>query len=517
MSKLSIFDSRLSLGSTRSTVASVVCAVACLSATPAFAATCDSLAALALKDAKITSAQVVPAGQFSPPGARGGAGANPYKTLPEFCRVAATLTPSSDSDIKVEVWLPVANWNGKFQAVGNGGWAGVISYSAMADPVRAGYASASTDTGHSTSGAGFVVGHPEKLIDFSWRSVHEMTVKSKTVIEKFYGSAPKLSYWNGCSTGGRQALKEAQKFPDDYDGIIAGAPANRTTLSLWIAHAVLKDPASYIPASKYPVIHRAALDTCDAEDGLKDGLISDPAKCSFDPAVLLCKGGDGPSCLTAAQVTAAKKMYSPPVNSRTGKAMSARLTPGTELGWGEQALGPAPNANINDHYKYVVFKDSDWDWRTFNFDSDAARSEMAEYNIMNATDPNMEPFFSRGGKLLIYQGWSDPRVPGLQTISYYTSVVDVRGGAAKASNSVRLFLAPGMGHCGGGDGPNVFDKITALEQWVEQGKAPNQLIASHATAGKVDRTRPLCPYPQVAKYKGTGSIDDAANFVCAVR
>lgn len=490
-------------------------AVACVSATPASAATCESLAALVMKDARITSAQVVPAGQFSPPGARGTAGArNPYKELPEFCRVAATLTPSSDSDIKVEVWLPASNWNGKFQAVGNGGWAGTISYSALADALRAGYATASTDTGHSTPGAAFVVGHPEKLIDFSWRSEHEMTVKGKAVIEKFYGNGPKLSYWNGCSTGGRQALKEAQKFPDDFDGIIAGAPANRTTLSLWIAHAVLKDPASYIPPAKYPLVHKAALDACDAEDGLKDGLISDPAKCSFDPAVLLCKGGDGPSCLTGAQVTAAKKMYSPPLNSRTGKPMSAPLTAGTELGWGEQALGPEPNANINDHYRYVVFKDANWDWKTFNFDSDVARSELPEPNIMNATDPNMEPFFSRGGKLLIYQGWSDPRVPALQTIGYYMSAVGVRGGSSKASNSVRLFLAPGMGHCGGGDGPNVFDKVGPLEQWVEQGKAPDSLTASHATAGKVDRTRPLCPYPQIAKYKGTGSIDEAANFVC---
>jgi len=518
MTKLSIVDFGLSITSIRTATAFVACAAACLSATPAFSATCDSLAALALKDAKITSAQVVAAGQFSPPGARGGAGANnPYKTLPEFCRVSATLTPTSDSDIKVEVWLPTNNWNGKFQAVGNGGWAGVISYSALAEGVRAGYASASTDTGHSTPGAAFAAGHPEKLIDFSWRSEHEMAVKGKSVIEKFYGSGPKLSYWNGCSTGGRQALKEAQKFPDDFDAIIAGAPANRTTLSLWIAHAVLKDPASYIPPAKYPLVHKGALDSCDAEDGLKDGLISDPERCSFDPAVLLCKGGDGPSCLTPAQVTAVKKMYSPPLNSRTGKAMSAPLTPGTELAWGEQAQGPDPNANINDHYKYVVFKDAGWDWKTFNFDSDAARSEMPEYNIMNATDPNMEPFFSRGGKLLIYQGWSDPRVPALQTINYYKSVVEKRGGAAKASNSVRLFVAPGMGHCGGGEGPNVFDKVGPLEQWVEQGKAPDQIIASHATAGKVDRTRPLCPYPQVAKYKGTGSIDDAANFVCAVR
>jgi len=497
-------------------LACTIWVVTCLSATPASSATCESLAGLALKDARITSAQIVPAGQFSVPGGQQAAARNPYKDLPQFCRVLATLTPSSDSDIKVEVWLPAANWNGKFQAVGNGGWAGVISYSALADAVRAGYASASTDTGHSSPGAAFALGHPEKLIDFSWRSEHEMSVQAKAIVEQFYGNGPKLSYWNGCSTGGRQALKEAQKFPNDFDGIIAGAPANRTTLSLWIAHAVLKDPASYIPPSKYPLIHQAALDTCDAEDGVKDGLIADPARCVFDPGVLLCKGADGPTCLTAAQVTATKKMYSPPLNSRTGKPMSSPLTPGTELGWGEQALGPEPNANINDHYRFVVFKDPRWDWKTFNFDSDATRSELPENNLMNATDPNLQPFFSHGGKLLMYQGWSDPRVPALQTINYYESVVQALGGN-NASASVRLFIAPGMGHCGGGDGPNVFDKIGPLEHWVEQGKGPDQLIASHSTDGRIDRTRPLCPYPQMAKYKGTGSIDDAANFVCAVR
>ncbi|PYS35018.1 MAG: hypothetical protein DMG14_28010, partial [Acidobacteria bacterium] len=212
-------------------------------AASAFASSCDSVLALKLPDTTITTAQLVPAGQFSPPGG-GGRGANPYRDLPEFCRVTATIKPTSDSDIKVEVWLPANGWNSKFQAVGNGGWAGVISYSAMADAVRAGYASASTDTGHSTAGGSFALNHPEKLIDFGWRSEHEMTVKAKAVIQAFYGSAPKLSYWNGCSTGGRQGLKEAQKFPDDYDGIIAGAPANRTAISLWIAAAVLKDPAS---------------------------------------------------------------------------------------------------------------------------------------------------------------------------------------------------------------------------------------------------------------------------------
>ena len=503
---------------TKSTITCAIWAVTCLSARPVLAAPCESLATFGLKDATITSAQVVLAGQFSVPGAQQTSGArNPYKELPEFCRVAATLTPSGDSDIKVEVWLPTSNWNGKFQAVGNGGWAGVISYSAMADALRAGYATASTDTGHAGPGGSFALGHPEKLVDFAWRSEHEMTVKAKAVIERFYGTGPRFSYWNGCSTGGRQGLKEAQKFPDDYDGIIAGAPANRTALSMWIAHAVLKDPASYIPPSKYPTIHQAALAACDARDGLKDGLIDDPARCAFDPGVLLCKGADGPTCLTPPQVTAAKKMYSPPVHSRTGKTLSSPLVAGTELGWGEQALGPEPNANIYDQYRYVVFKDPNWDWKTFNFDSDADRGNLPEHLLMNATDPNMEPFFARGGKLLVYQGWSDPRVPALQTIEYYKSVVDVRGGSAKASTSIRLFLAPGMGHCGGGEGPNVFDKVGPLERWVEQGIVPDQLNASHSTAGKVDRTRPLCPYPQVAKYKGTGSIDEAANFVCAAR
>src|SRR5262249_17562132 len=381
--------------------------------------------------------------------------------------------------------------------------------------VRAGYASASTDTGHVGGRGAFVLGHPEKLIDFAWRSEHEMTVKAKAVIQAFYGRAPRLSYWNGCSTGGRQGLKEAQKFPDDFDGIIAGAPANRTAISLWIADAVLKDPASYIPPAKYPSIHRAALAACDAGDGLKDGLIGDPAKCRFDPGGLLCKDPDGPTCLTPPQVAAAKKMYCPAINPRTGQQLFSSLVPGTELGWGAQAQGPEPNPNIYDQYRYVVFKDPNWDWKTFNFDTDVARGDLPENLIMNATDPDMKAFFSHGGKLLLYHGWSDPQVPTLNTIKYYGSVVEKMRGASKAASSVRLFLAPGMGHCSGGEGPNVFDRVGALERWVEQGAAPDALVASHLTDGKVDRTRPLCPYPQVARYKGTGSIDEAANFACA--
>jgi feruloyl esterase len=501
--------------------AAMTCALwvlVCVPAVPASASSCDSLMTLGLKDTTITLAQLVPAGQFSVPGERqaAGRGANPYKDLSEFCRVAATLRPTSDSDIKVEVWLPASNWNGKFQAVGNGGWAGSISYSAMAEAVRAGYASASTDTGHVGGRGTFALDHPEKLIDFAWRSEHEMTVKAKAVIQAFYGGAPKLSYWNGCSTGGRQGLKEAQKFPDDYDGIIAGAPANRTAISLWIAAAVLKDPASYIPPAKYPIIHQAALASCDARDGLKDGLIDDPTRCAFDPEVLLCKGADGPDCLTAPQVEGARKIYSPAINPRTGQQLFSSLVPGTELGWGVQALGPEPSANIYDQYRYVVFKDPQWDWKTFNFDSDVVRGDLPENLVMNATDPDMKPFFSHGGKLLLYHGWSDPNVPTVNTIKYYERVVEKLGGPSRASGNVRLFLAPGMGHCGGGEGPNVFDKVGALERWVEQGKAPDTLTASHSTGGKVDRTRPLCAYPRVARYKGTGSIDEAANFTCRV-
>jgi feruloyl esterase len=341
-----------------------------------------------------------------------------------------------------------------------------------------------------------------------------MTVKAKDVIRAFYGSGPRLSYWNGCSTGGRQGLKMAQMFPGDYDGIVAGAPANRTAIALWIAHA-LKDPASSIPPSQFPLIHQAALNACDARDGLKDGLIDDPTTCSFDPAVLLCKGGAGASCLTASQVEAARKIYSPAVNPHTGKELFSSLVPGTELGWDAHVTAAGPRDLGNDQYKYVVFKDPDWDWRSYDFDRDEERAMRPENVIMNATDPDMKAFFARGGKLLLYHGWSDPLVPALNTIKYYNSVVDYMGGAANVSDSMRLFMAPGMGHCRGGEGPNEFDKMAALERWVEQGSPPDVLIASHSTNGKVDRTRPLCPYPQVAKYTGSGSIDAAASFVCA--
>ena len=479
----------------------------------AAAAPCESLNSLVLPYTTFTLVQSVAAGDLTVPGGRGGANLS-AADQPALCRVAATLRPSSDSDIKIEVWMPATGWNGKFQAVGNGGWAGVISYRDMLDAVRRGYATASTDTGHTGGRGQFALGHPEKLIDFGYRSEHEMTVKAKAIISAFYGSAPKYSYWNGCSTGGRQGLKEAQRFPDDYDAIIAGAPANRTALALWIAFSELKDQASYIPKEKYSLIHQAVLNACDARDGVKDGVIEDPTRCNFDPKGLLCKGADGPSCLTAAQAEAARKIYTSATNPRTGQTLFPSLVPGSELGWAVLGAGPEPSEVMLDHFKYVVFKDPNWDWRTFDFDRDIARSEQPDNAVMNSTDPNLKAFFSHNGKLLLYHGWSDPNITPLTTIQYYKSVVDTMGGAAKTSNNIRLFLEPGMGHCGGGEGPNVFDKVGALEQWAENGKAPEQIVASRVENGAVVRTRPLCPYPQAAQYKGAGSTDDARNFIC---
>jgi Tannase and feruloyl esterase len=482
---------------------------------------CDALVKQALPNTTVTSAQLVAAGQFAPPGANPAPPGNPspFANLPAFCRVAATLTPSTDSDIKIEVWMPAAGWNGKFLGVGNGGWSGNISYGPLAAGLRRGYAAASTDTGHSGGSANFALGHPEKLIDFAWRSVHEMTVQAKAIVAAFYGNGPRLSYWTGCSSGGKQGLKEAQRFPADYDGIVAGAPANFWTHlmvgGLWIGHATLKDPASYIPREKYALIHKAALEACDANDGVKDGVLEDPARCRFDPKALLCAGDDGPTCLTAPQVEAAKKIYTGATHARTGKQIFPGLEPGSELGWAAMAGGPDAFPIVADHFKYVVFKDPSWNFKTLNFDADVDLADNMDNGLLNAIDPNLKPFFGRRGKLLLYHGWNDQLIAPRNTINYYTSVVTAVGSAA-SSDSIQLFMAPGANHCGGGEGPSNFDALSAIEQWVEKGKAPTEIIASHMSSGVADRTRPLCPYPQIAQYKGTGSTDDAASFACRV-
>jgi feruloyl esterase len=499
-------------------VLSAVCAFLSLS-THAFAASgsCESLSALKLPGTTITMAQAVVPGGFSPPGATGGADA--FKTLPAFCRVAATIKPTSDSDIKVEVWLPVSGWNGKYQAVGNGGWAGSISYAAMARAIREGYATSSTDTGHTGGSASFVLGHPEKLIDFAYRSVHEMTAKSKAIVNAFYGSDAKRSYFNGCSTGGRQALNAAQRYPNDFDGIVAGAAANpKTRLDVWrvwITQAMFKNEASFIPPEKHRVIHEAVLNACDKLDGVEDGLIENPTRCRFDPAVLACRGADAASCLTAAQVETAKVIMSPVKNRRTGELIYPGFEPGTELGWTRLLGGPGPYMNALESFKYVIFKDPNWNWRTFDLERDLAISEKEGHGTLSAVDPNLTAFAQHGGKLLMYHGWSDNSIAPQSSVNFYTSALSATKAPAKTSTWVRLYMVPGMGHCGGGEGPDTFDMMSAIDSWVDLGRLPQVIEASKIAAGKVTRTRPLCPYPQVARYKGTGSIDEAANFSCA--
>ncbi len=502
------------------TLMSILPACVQLFPAPAAAASCESLTSLKFSDARVVKARVESTGQLDlqDEGAESAAKAatRTLKNLPLFCRVSATLTPTADSDIKIEVWLPASGWNGKFQAVGNGAWAGTISYAAMGTALRQGYATASTDTGHVGNSGEFALGHPEKLTDFGYRAVHEMTVKAKAIIDGYYGSAPRISYWNGCSTGGRQALKEAQRFPSDYNGIIAGAAANpRTHLALWrvsMTQALYKDAASYIPPKKFTLIHQAALDACDATDGIKDGIINDPTRCHFEPKVLECKHGDDASCLTSPQVETLKKLYAPLKNSVSGAQIFPPLEPGGELGWDVLEEDSPTFLNAVDQFKFIVYKDPKYDWRKLNFGADATLTDKLDNDTINAR-PALADFVGQGGKLLMYHGWSDPHVAPLTSVEYYNTV-EREIGVTKAADSIRLFMVPAMAHCGGGDGPNVFDTMSAIEQWVEKGKAPEKLIASHRTNGAVDRTRPLCPYPQIAVYTGSGSIDDAANFAC---
>jgi feruloyl esterase len=493
--------------------------VAALVFSPALAlaaASCESVASLTLPNASVTSVATVEPGAFPAPPGRGPNPGAVYKSLPAFCRVAVTLKPSSDSNIRIEVWMPAAGWNGKLQSVGNGAWAGTIGYPAMATALAAGYAAASTDTGHEGNSADFIPGHPEKVIDFAYRAVHEMTVASKAIVAAYYSNAPKYSYWNGCSTGGRQAMAEAQRFPNDYDGIVAGAPANNVARlqggQVWTAAVTHGTEAGYIPPTKYPLIHKAALDQCDMIDGVKDGVIEDPTRCKFDPKVLECKGADESGCLTAPQVELARKVYAGPA-SPTGKNIFPGLEPGSEIGWATLS-GPKPMDLAVEVYKYLVFQDPKWDYLTFNAEADVARADKTIGSVMNAVDPNLQPLFAHGGKLLQYHGWADPGISPGNSVNYYKSVLEAMSGKAKVADSYRLFMVPGMGHCAGGDGTSTFDMVSALDQWVVQGKAPDQIPASRVVNGAVVRTRPLCPYPQVAAYKGSGSTDEAASFSC---
>jgi feruloyl esterase len=491
---------------------------------------------LSLPNTNITAAQIVTGGSFTLPGSpnvvasttgasnegRGGVAAQPspgvarqeINGLPQFCRVAATLKPSADSDIRMEVWLPTSTWNGKYFGVGNGGFAGTISYAAMAPVLSRGYAVASTDTGHQGTGfeGSWAPGHPEKQIDFGYRAVHEMTLRAKAIVEAFYSSAPPYSYWSGCSTGGRQGLLEAQRFPADYDGMIAGAPVN--SWNRLVTQIIgIKDAAATIPPTKYPVIHKAVMTRCDALDGVTDNILEDPRKCTFDPAVLQCKDDNTSSCLTTSEIAAVKKIYEPLRSPRTGEEVFPGLPVGSELNWPGIPRGFPIAEN---YYKYVVLNNPTWDFHTIDYDVDLAKAEMVDNAVGKfvAVAPGLHEFKKRGGKLIQYHGFGEPEIPPLSSINYRESLLK-EFGARELDEFYSLFMVPGMAHCRGGVGAtDQFDLVAALEQWVERGITPNRITASHMTNGVVDRTRPLCRFPQVARWNGIGSTDEAASFEC---
>lgn len=497
------------------TVAWAVFVSVALAASPVSAATCESLTSLSLPHITITRAETIATEQLKVEGERGPAGA--FAKLPAFCRVAATSTPSADSTIKIEVWLPAASWNGKFLGTGNGAWGGSISRAVLADGLARGYAVAGTDTGHEGQGASFAAGHPEKLKDFAERAVHEMTVVGKALIAAHYERPHELAYFNGCSTGGRQALTAAQRFPDDFDGIIAGSPGNYTTRQavgqVWIAQAMQKAPASNIPPAKLTMLHDAVIRACDAQDGIADGVLEDPRRCAFDPATIACSGPDSASCLTGPQVEAVRKIYAGAVSPRDGQPIFPGLEPGGELGWARWGSAQ-PAEYATEFFKHIAFGDPDWHFNALDFGRDVRRSEEAGA-VLDAIDPDLTRFSNRGGKLILYAGWSDPGIAPRNLVSYYERVKARMGD--RASAFLRLFMVPGMAHCGGGDGTSTFDMLSALESWREKKTAPPQIPAARVDNGVTNRTRPLCPYPQVATYKGTGSIDEAASFVCRLQ
>jgi len=503
---------------------------------------CPALAKVALPGATTTS-ELIPAGTVAegvrlPPGAAA--------HVPAFCRVRITDRPTPDSDIRTEIWLPAKNWNGKYRGQGNGGFAGIIDYSDMAAAVAEGYATAGTDTGHAGSDPVFALHHPEKIKDFGWRAVHDMTVQAKTLTAAFYGSLPQHSYFASCSDGGREALIEAQRFPNDYDGILAGAPAYPWTALMTAAamgvKATLGRPENYLPPEKIPVLAAAVRAACDAADGVQDGVVNDPRACHFDPATIQCKSPDGmqdaPNCLTPGQVASVNIIYATKRDNAGHEFLPGAMPGGEEgpNGWTTWITGDTPgNASgvyyANGFFRDFVYQDPTWSVEHFDATRDLAAARAKTAADLDAYNPNLKAFLGRGGRLILYHGWNDPAIPALSTVAYFEALHKTMGDAA-VDSAVRLYLVPGMQHCGGGPGATHFgqagtdhrgdaqhDVFTALEQWVEASKAPGALTAERLSGGErkksVEFTRPLCPYPAQPKYHG-GNTADASSFACVV-
>jgi Tannase and feruloyl esterase len=491
----------------------------------------------------VLSAEQSPAGTFMAPGTRPER-VSLYQRLPAFCRVVASVETAPQNQLQIEVWMPANNWNGRYLGRGNGGFAGSVSYDQMAGAIEHRYATAGTDTGHSgrATDASWALHHPEKIADFGYRAIHQMTETAKAVIAAFYGQPEKHAYFESCSDGGREALMEAQRFPADYEGIIAGAPANSWTRMLAagieVNERVLASPANVVPPSKIPAISEAVLAACDSLDGLKDGIVNDPTKCRFDPQTLLCKGTESDACLTAPEIATLKRIYSGQRDAN-GQTEFPGLLPGAETGrggWDGWVLNANPGQSegfryLNGFFRDMVYNDPAWTSRNQTFSSALAKADATVGSSLNAVDPNLRPFAQHGGKLILYHGWNDPAIPALNSVNYFNSVVKTLGAAA-TDKFVRLYMVPGMQHCVGGPGATYFGQfglateggwkdgiISILEQWVENGTAPAAITATKyvddTPAKGVQMTRPLCPYPESVKYNGSGDPNRAASFSCS--
>lgn len=507
-------------------LAEVFCAVALVSSSPLLAqqaANCTGLKSVRVPKTVVAVAERVEAGAFRPPAEPAFGPPPDYSSLPAFCRVAGTILATAESDIRFELWLP-EQWNGKFMQTGNGGAAGSIVYDSLVEPLLRGYAVANTDTGHQGAAGDFAwaANQPQKLVDYQYRAVHELTVAGKALAAAHYGRPADRSYFVGCSTGGRQGLKEAQRYPEDYDGIVAGAPANNWSALMALSIEIQRNlGAGGLGVEKLNVLKEAAIAACDANDGVADRVITNIAACDFDPAILQCAAGETGQCLSAAEVEAAKRIYSGVVDS-AGRVVMPGTGPGSEPVWA--AYASAQFAIGTNYFRNVVAKDPAWDPATFDVDRDVARLEDADNGAAKAMNPNISAFVDRGGKLIMYHGTTDGLIPYDNTVNYYESVADELG-QRKTGDSVRLYLVPGMDHCSGGEGAFAVDWLTPLERWVENGESPGTLQAMHpggsapvlvgpAPPPREPFTRPVCPYPQVPTYRGTGDPNDAASFDC---
>ena len=505
-----------------------------------FAEKCEELTGIRLPDTTISLAKSVPAGSFTP------STGQPLNNLPSFCEVRGVIKPTPASNIQFETWLPLTSWNKELEGIGNGGLAGTISFGPMAQALRAGYATVSTDTGHDAKEPVTWLENRERLIDYSYRGLHLATVTAKALVDTFYGQGVSHAYYLGCSTGGKQGLMEAQRFPADYDGIVAGDAANFWTRQMmnevW-AGISTSSPETNLTADHLKLVQDAVMSVCDARDGLKDGVISDPTHCQFDPKTLVCKSAGETGCLTPAQAGAVAKLYGGPLDPRTGKSLYPGFYPGGELGWGraggQMVINRTTSSGVSsyDFFRYAVFGKPDWDFRSFNFPRDLELAEEKLAAVTNATNPNLDEFRKLGHKLLYYHGAADPLIPAQNGINYYESVVAFEGGGVRGEEQTqqffRVFLVPGLYHCGGGPGAAGFggnvaapanqrdadhDVIQAVSRWVEQGLAPERIIATRYAGNSPDSgvamQRPLCAYPAIPRYKGSGDSNDAANFAC---